>query len=318
MNKLKVFEAFAGIGTQKIALDRLGSNIEYVGISEIDKYAIESYKAIHGEVNNFGDISKIKIEELPDIDLFTYSFPCTDISIAGRLEGLSKGTGTRSSLLWDCYRIIDYKKPKYLLMENVKNLLSKKFKPHFEEWCKSLENIGYKNYYKVLNSKDFNIPQNRERIFMVSILGKDSFEFPEPIKLTKKLKDIIENNVDEKYYLDKYLNTFKNCNCSDKDIKVIGNVNISTYESINRIYSIEGISPTITTMSGGNRKPKILINKKIRKLTPKECWKLMDIPDEMFNKVRKFTSDAQLYKQSGNAIVVSVLENIFKKLLCNN
>ena len=122
---LRVFESFAGIGTQRMALKRLGINHEVIGISEIDKFAIKSYEAIHGETKNYGDISKIDPNDLPDFDLFTYSFPCQDISMAGKQKGLKKGSGTRSSLLWECERIIEAKRPKYLLMENVKNLVGK-------------------------------------------------------------------------------------------------------------------------------------------------------------------------------------------------
>lgn len=199
---LKVFEAFAGIGTQRMALRNLGIDHEVVAISEIDKFAIKSYEAIHGEVKNLGDITKIKVEDIPNHDLFTYSFPCQDISLAGKLKGLDKNSDTRSSLLWECERIIENKKPKYLLMENVKNLVGKKFKPYFEEWLKVLENLGYSNYWQVLNAKDYGVPQNRERVFCISILDCSiPFNFPEPFKLQVRLKDILESEVDEKFYL---------------------------------------------------------------------------------------------------------------------
>lgn len=168
---LRVFEAFSGYGSQSIALKRLGIDFEVVAISEIDKYAIKAYEAIHGPVNNVGDISKVRLSQIPDHDLFTYSFPCQDISVAGKQGSLEKGSGTRSSLLWECQRIIRFKRPKYLLLENVKNLVGKKHKEHFDEWLKVLEGFGYKNTWKVLNAKDYGVPQNRERVFVVSILG---------------------------------------------------------------------------------------------------------------------------------------------------
>lgn len=198
---IKVFESFAGIGTQAMALKRANIDYEVIGISEIDKYAINSYEAIHGQVKNYGDISKLEPKDLPDFDLFTYSFPCTSISMAGKQKGFEKGSGTRSSLLWECERIIEAKRPKYLLMENVKALTFKKNLPGFEKWLEILNNLGYKNYWKVLNAKDYGIPQNRERIFCVSILGDEEFTFPEKQILTTRLKDVLENNVDEKYYL---------------------------------------------------------------------------------------------------------------------
>ena len=147
MGKIKVFEAFAGVGAQRMALRNLGIDFEVVGICEIDKFALKSYEAIHGECNNFGDISKVNPNELPNMDLFTYSFPCQDLSIAGKKEGLKEGT--RSGLLYECEKIIEIKKPKYLLLENVKNLVGKQFKNDFDKWLNYLESLGYKNYWKV-------------------------------------------------------------------------------------------------------------------------------------------------------------------------
>lgn len=179
--KIRVVEAFSGYGSQSTSLERVGIPHEVVAISEIDKYAIEAYRALHGySAPNLGDISKIKVEDVPDHDLFTYSFPCQDISLAGNQKGLMAGE-TRSGLLWECERIIEAKLPKYLLMENVKNLVSKKFKADFDKWCEKLEQLGYTNYWKVLNAKDYGIPQNRERVFMISILGEhEPYVWPQP------------------------------------------------------------------------------------------------------------------------------------------
>lgn len=199
---LKVFESFAGIGTQRMGLERAGIDHEVVGICEIDKFAINSYQAIHGETKNYGDISKIDPKDLPDFDLFTYSFPCTNLSMAGKQEGFEKGSGTSSSLLWECERIIEAKRPKYLLMENVKALTFKKNKRGYKKWLDILTSLGYTNYSKVLNAKDYGVPQNRERVFCISILDDDQgFEFPDKQVLETRLKDVLENNVDEKYYL---------------------------------------------------------------------------------------------------------------------
>ncbi|WOK52001.1 DNA (cytosine-5-)-methyltransferase [Streptococcus equi subsp. equi] len=199
---LRVFEAFAGIGTQRMALRNLGIPHEVVAIAEIDKFAIKSYEAIHGPVNNLGDISKINPDTIPDHDLFTYSFPCQDISVAGKQAGLDIDSGTRSGLLWECQKVIVAKKPKYLLMENVKNLVGKKHKPNFDKWLDWLESQGYTNDWQVLNAKDYGVPQNRECVFCVSILGEHKpYIFPEKQELTIRLKDILEDDVDEKYYL---------------------------------------------------------------------------------------------------------------------
>lgn len=232
--KLRVLENFAGIGTQRMALENLGIEHEVVGITEIDKFAIKSYEAVHGEVNNLGDISLVDPNDVPDHDLFTYSFPCQDISVAGKGEGFEKGSGTRSGLLWECEKVIRAKKPKYLLMENVKNLVSKKFKPGFEEWLEALEELGYTNYYSVLNAKDYGIPQNRERVFCVSILGEhEPYEFPEKETLELRLKDILEDEVDEKFYLD-----------NDKAKQLIATVSDK--------YDINEVTPT----DGGLKEPK--------------------------------------------------------------
>lgn len=214
---LKVIECFAGIGAQRKALENAGIEHEVVAISEIDKYALKVYETLYGKTNNMGDISKI--EKLPKADLWTYSFPCTDISISGRMQGLEKGSGTHSSLLWEVQRLLEKSKecdelPKYLLLENVKNLVSKRFKPYFDEWLSYLESLGYKNYYKILNAKDYGVPQNRERIFCVSILGDEDYEFPEKVQLTTKLGDLLENDVPNKYFLSEKLIT---CFCDMKD-----------------------------------------------------------------------------------------------------
>lgn len=208
METIRLFEAFAGYGSQLMALRRLEKEfpdkikIVPVGISEIDPHAIKAYQAVHGDVMNYGDISKIDWSQVPDFDLFTYSSPCTDFSNAGKQMGGEEGSGTRSSLLWECRKAILAKKPKYLLMENVAALVQAKFIKLFNKWQLELESYGYKNFAKVLNAKNYNVPQNRERIFMVSILDENArFEFPKPMPLTRKLKDVLEKDVDEKYYL---------------------------------------------------------------------------------------------------------------------
>ena len=201
---LRVFTAFSGYDSQCMALDRIGVPYELVGWSEIDKYAIQAHNAVYPQYadRNYGDISKIDWSQVPDFDLFTYSFPCTDISNAGVQKGLEEGSGTRSSLIWECRKAIEAKKPKYLLMENVKALVSQKFLPYYKKWEQYLAGLHYDNYCLVMNAKDYGVPQNRERIFITSILGDhDGFRYPNPIPLEKRLKDVLEEKVDEKYYL---------------------------------------------------------------------------------------------------------------------
>ena len=210
---LKVATAFSGYDSQKMALERLHNAFpdfcfELVAWSEIDENAIAAHNAIFPEdkSKNLGDISKIDWAKAPDFDLFTYSFPCQDISAAGKQSGFEEGTGTRSSLLWECKKTIEAKKPRYLMMENVKALASAKFLPFLRQWQRWLHGQGYENFTQVLNASDYEVPQNRERVFMISILRTDnnpypSYYFPKKLKLEKRIKHILEQNVDESYYL---------------------------------------------------------------------------------------------------------------------
>ena len=210
---LKVATAFSGYDSQKMALQRLHNAFpdfcfELVAWSEIDENAIAAHNAIFPEdkSKNLGDISKIDWAKAPDFDLFTYSFPCQDISAAGKQSGFEEGTGTRSSLLWECKKTIEAKKPRYLMMENVKALTSAKFLPFLRQWQRWLHGQGYENFTQILNACDYEVPQNRERVFMISILRTDnnpypSYYFPKKLKLEKRIKHILEQNVDESYYL---------------------------------------------------------------------------------------------------------------------
>ena len=317
---IKLIELFAGIGSQAQALKDAGIKFETVAISEIDKYAIQSYELIHGPVKNLGDISTIDPFEIPDCDLLTYSFPCQDISQAGAQAGADEGSGTRSSLLWECKKIISTKLPKYLLMENVKNLVGATHKQNFDKWLDYLTSLGYTNYWKVLNAVDYGVPQSRERVFCVSILKPDKeFIFPEPQKRTIKIKDILEpdNKIPANMYMNDRPFIFKdNITESDNGLIQVGNLEMAGNESIKRVYSPDGVCPTLTTMTGGHRQPKIYLGEKgVRKLTPKECWKIMGFSDEVYSKVEGRLSNSQLYKQAGNTICVPCLSAIFKQLL---
>lgn len=206
---MRVLSLFSGIGAFEKALKKLDVECELVGYCEIDKYASKSYAAIHNvpETMNFGDITKIDESTLPkDIDLITYGFPCQDISLAGKQKGMfnEDGTQTRSGLFFEALRIIEATQPKVAIAENVKNLTSKKFAEQFKLVLDSLEEAGYNNYWKVLNAKDYGIPQNRERVFIISIrkdIDNGLFQFPEGFPLQLRLKDMLENEVDEKYYI---------------------------------------------------------------------------------------------------------------------
>ena len=357
---LRVFEAFAGYGSQRMALRNIGIEFEVVGISEIDGDVIQSYAAIHSDflekrehidnyvpedkdemisyleeinvpldyktfenragklrlpklkdmylanklINNYGDIQRIDPTTLPDFDLFTYSFPCQDISVAGFQCGLNEDSGTRSSLLWECCKIIETKRPKYLMMENVKNLVGKNHKDNFLKFLDYLESLGYKNSWAVLNARNYGVPQNRERVFCISELeSKRDFVFPEPIGLKFKLEDILEKDVDEKYYLN-------NGQVTDKPIK-------QEYS-----YCLDSNYWKGTTLQSFLKKRRRqLVTDRVnesgqympRRLTPKETWRLMGVNDEDIDKASQLVSNTSLYKQSGNSIVVQVLEAIFRQ-----
>jgi len=209
-NPLKVFTAFSGYDSQCLSMNRLRENFpdfdyELVGWSEIDDAANTAHDALfpNAKDKQFGDISKISWSEVPDFDVFTYSFPCTDISAAGVQAGLKRGSGTRSSLLWECEKAIAEKRPSYLLLENVKALTQQKFYKDFQEWLRILESYGYDNYWQVLDSSQYGVPQHRDRVFVVSIRRDvdQGYEFPLPFKLEKCLADVLEDDVDESYFL---------------------------------------------------------------------------------------------------------------------
>ena len=177
---------------------------ELVAWSEIDKYAIQAHNALYPQWadRNLGDVMKVDWAKVPDFDLLIFSSPCQDFSNAGLQKGGEEGSGTRSSLLWEFRKPVLIKKPKYFLLENVKSLISRKFFPIFRKLTSELESYGYTNYWQVLNAKDYGVPQNRERIFLVSILNGDGiYHFPKPFELDRFLIDVLEPEVDEKYYI---------------------------------------------------------------------------------------------------------------------
>ena len=206
---IRLIELFAGVGSQAMALRDLGAKFEHYRVVEFDKYAVASYNAIHGTNFQTMDVTKIKGEDLGIEDivnytyLLTYSFPCQDLSVAGKGKGMTKGSGTRSGLLWEVERLLNEVKnlPQVLLMENVPQVHGKKNIEDFRKWIEFLESKGYSNHWQDLNAKHYGVAQNRNRTFMVSILGNYKYDFPKPIELTKTMKDYLEDEVDEKYYI---------------------------------------------------------------------------------------------------------------------
>lgn len=386
---MRMLSLFSGIGAFEKALDRLGVSIDLVNYCEIDKYASKAFSLIHNisEEKNLRDVREVNTRYISDLDLLTYGFPCQDISIAGLQKGFSDedGNTTRSGLFFEALRIIEGTRPKIAIAENVKALVGKRFINEFNIVLGSLSRLGYNNYYSVLNAKDYGIPQNRERVFIVSIRQDidKGFTFPKKQELTLRLKDILEDTVDDKYYLSdsrleailkhKERNAEKGngfgarfvtesdiasslVTSPDKStgqyikIEQVGNIMDDKGRNFKnpqcgRVYDPEGLSPTLNTCNGGNRQPKVKeglqpslqdrvysvegiatacttcyptkIKQKteIRKLTPKECFRLMGFDDRDVDTLRdNGISDAQLYKMAGNSIVVDVAQSIFEQL----
>lgn len=216
---IRILELFGGIGACSKALERLGIDYEIADYVEIDKYAVRSFNAMHG--TNFEPQDITTWDKDIEVDLVMHGSPCQSISLAGLQHGADKGSGTRSSLMWETVRIVEKLKPRYVIWENVKNLLSKKHRHNFDSYLEAMEQLGYTNYYQVLNAKDFGIPQNRERVFTISIRNdiKKVFVFPEKEELKLKLKDMLEDVVDEKYYLNDKQVTYICGNAINKELK---------------------------------------------------------------------------------------------------
>lgn len=334
---ISILELFGGIGACTKALKNIGIKVNVVDYVEIDKYAVKSYNAINETQFEPQDITKWN--KNINVDLIMHGSPCQDISIAGLQAGADKDTGTRSSLMYETIRIVEKLNPKYVIWENVKNLLSKKHKHNFDNYIDKLEKLGYNSYYQVLNAKDYGVPQNRERVYTVSIrkdIDNGKFIFPEKEPLKIMLQDLLEKNVDKKYYL------------TENMINYLENGKYQSAKVSNKIKITEtGICSTLDTMQGGNRQPFVKIkyenfinnkgyfpnmfnpyneteindiapaqttccgsttssatvlinnNERIRKLTPLECWRLMSFDDKDFYKAQSTgNSNSQLYKQA--------------------
>lgn len=353
---IQLLSLFSGIGAFEKALENLGVPYNLVGYSEIDQYASKAYSLIHhtSESLNLGDITKIDETNIKTpLDLVVYGFPCQDISIAGAKKGFyeSDGSKTRSGLFFDALRIIKATQPKIAIAENVKNLTSKSMKPIFDIVLNSLSEAGYNNYWKVINASDCGIPQSRERVFIVSIrkdVDNGSFVFPDPIPLTTCMNDFLDDDVPSSFYLSAEQTKRILIHNADhagqlceggglcttllsrdyKDPKVvkcnmkinqIADLNHYHNDQMNRVYSPDGLSPTLKTVSGGGREVKIFDGDHYRKLTPTEYFRLMGFTDSDIEiLIQNGISKTQLYKMAGNSIVVNVPVQLFKSIFNAN
>jgi DNA (cytosine-5)-methyltransferase 1 len=310
---LKVVTLFSGYGSQELALKYLGLNYEVIANSDIDKKANEVYDTLHKTTKgNLGDIKKINEENLPDCDLLTYSFPCTSVSKAGKQEGIAPGTP--SGLLLEVERLLAFKQPEYLLMENVANLVSKKHKPSFQRHLEFLHSLGYATYYRVLNAVDFGCAQNRKRVLMMAQLNGCT----KTIK--RKMKDLdyhTEERLNIETIVDQFADSIKYLDfkiiphqTSESSIcKTVAKIEGVNYQQTARIYSIYGASPCITKTIA----PKIIDKKgKIRRITAREGYRLMGVKENDIDLMFQTSlSENQHLALAGNSICIPVLEAIF-------
>lgn len=287
---MKFLDLFAGIGGFRLGMESAGH--ECIGFCEIDKFARASYKAIHKtegeiELHDATGITKKEIKAIGQVDVICAGFPCQPFSVSGTRRGFED---TRGTLFFEIARFASILRPKYLFLENVKGLISHDKGYTFETIIESLDELGYDVEWQVLNSKDFGVPQNRERVFIIGRLRGTSGRQVFPIFETR----------------------------SDKSIIQLGNIkkteSFGGNPQCGRVYSPDGLAPCLNTMQGGQREPKIFIDGRVRKLTPRECWRLQGFPDWAFDKAQEVNSNSQLYKQAGNSVTVNVIAAIAKEL----
>lgn len=298
---IQILELFGGVGAPRKALVNLGVPIKSIDYVEIDEKAVKSYNAIFKKDLEYKTQSVVGYNLKPDF--LIHGSPCQDFSIAGHQKGADEGSETRSSLMWETINIIKQMgewKPKYVIWENVKNVLSKHMRHNFNRYLKEMEKMGYTNSFEVLNAMDFELPQNRNRVFTVSCLDGTLFNFGTlEIKPMRNIKDFLEDNVSEEYTV-----------TQPSILGAIGK------KGIKRATIIKDYCYTITERQ--DRCPAQVIpiaNNKYRFLTDKECWLLQGYSEEDYYNAAKVNSKRTLYKQAGNSIPITILESIFKELI---
>lgn len=297
---IQILELFGGIGSPRIALRNLGIDVKAIDYVEIDEKAVRSYNSMFEKDLKYKTQNIIGYNLKPDI--LIHGSPCQDFSIAGHQKGADQGSETRSSLMWETINIIKQMgewKPKYVIWENVKNVLSRHMKHNFNLYLDEMEKLGYISNYKVLNAIDFGLPQNRNRVFTISSLEKIfNFDTLER-KPMRNIKEFIEDNVSEEYKV-----------TQPSVLNAIGN------KGIKRATIIKDYCFTITERQ--DRCPAQVIdlgNGEFRYLTDKECWLLQGYTKEDYLNAAKVNTKRTLYKQAGNSIPVTIFESIFKQII---
>ncbi|MDD3324421.1 MAG: DNA cytosine methyltransferase [Sulfurospirillaceae bacterium] len=300
--RYKAIDLFAGIGGIRLGFERaFGNKIEFVFASEIDKYACETYYANFGE-KPCGDITKIDEKNIPPFDILLAGFPCQAFSVAGLRKGFED---TRGTLFFEIARILKHHKPKVVFLENVKGFKNHDKGTTFKVIKETLEELGYKVFSQVLNAKDFGVPQNRERIYIIGFLDSSvEFEFPEKEELGISIENCLEEKVEEKYY---YTNKVLFEKLKDE---VVCQETVYQWRRQYVRANKSKVCPTLTANmgTGGHNVPIIKDKFGIRKLTPRECANFQGFPKDFI--LPGGLVDSQLYKQCGNSVVVKVVEDI--------
>ena len=312
---LRVVTLFSGYGSQELALNYIGADYVNVANSDILKPANEVYDALHTtEMGNLGDITKIDENNFPVCDLLTYSFPCQDLSLAGNQRGIS--VGTRSGLLFEVERLVAANKPKYLMMENVKNLVSKRHLKSFERHIDYLKKLGYSTYWRVLNAADFGCAQNRERVLMMAVLGETKEQVKSRMmrvdnhkKQRVPMRAFLEQTTNPKLVINKPHSLFtKKRESVCRKVATLDGVN---YNQSASIFSIDGASPCLTT----SEKPKIMTDEgKVRYISAREAYRFMGIKENDIDKMLSVSVTENTHVSlAGNSICVPVMEAIFSE-----
>lgn len=306
LNGYTFIDLFAGLGGFRLALESFGAKCVYS--SEWDKAAQEVYYKNFNDMPD-GDITKVDEKNIPAYDILCAGFPCQTFSISGKQRGFEDSRGT---LFFDVARIAKYHKPKIIFLENVKNFAAHDNGNTLKVVLTTLEEIGYNVYYKVLNSVDYGIPQKRERVYIICFrkdLDTKKFKFPEKMELVKHVEDFLEENTDISIYDEKKYPIIYNGKLdneySNRMIR-LGTVNKGGQGE--RIYSVKGIAATLSAYGGGvfAKTGGYLVNGKVRRLSPRECARIMGYPDTY--KIANNKNEA--YKQFGNSVVIDVLQYI--------